>query len=109
MNRLPPGSVPRQQPKWTQGTIDRVPCPHCGRANDFRELKGQQLLDTGHEVICRSEQAGEGCGRMMVVAAIRDVTIVAVRPSQARAPCAQHAAGEARTMSPAQLQRFLKG
>lgn len=108
MNRLPPGQKRPPQPKWTQGTVDRVPCPHCGRPNDFRELDMQQLLDTGHEVTCRGENSGDGCGRLMVVAAIKILKVVAVKPSKGTAPRAQRPAGEARTMSPAQLQRYLK-
>jgi hypothetical protein len=55
------------------GTIDRVPCPHCGHRNDFRLLREQQLLDTGHRMDC------DACHRVMEVTSIRDVTVVAVR------------------------------
>jgi hypothetical protein len=109
MNRLPPGQQRAPQPKWTQGSIDRVPCPHCGKPNDFRELEMQQLLDTGHRVICRGENPGEGCGRLMEVAAIRVIKVIAVRPAMGIAPQNQRPVGEARTISPAQLQRYLKG
>jgi hypothetical protein len=111
VNRLPPGqraqtnAQPRQQPPCTRGTVDRVPCPHCGRHNDFRELDGQQLLDTGHKVICRGENQGEGCGQIMEVVAIQVVKVVAVRPI--RLSDQQHR--QALTMSASQLQRYLKG
>lgn len=55
------------------GMIDRVPCPHCGHRNDFRLLREQQLLDTGHRMDC------DACHRVMEVTSIRDVTVVAVR------------------------------
>lgn len=109
MKLLARPAQPRQQPKSCQGTEDRVPCPHCGRAIDFRELGAQQLLDTGHEVVCRNDE-GEGCGQMMVVVGIRVVKVIAVKPVLG-VPVRrdQRPAQEARTMSPAQLQRYLKG
>jgi hypothetical protein len=89
--------------------VDRVPCPHCGRPNDFRELDGQQLLDTGHRVICRGENHGEGCGMLMEVVSVRTIKVLAVKPIRGYAPAGQAPAQDARTMSPAQLQRYLKG
>jgi uncharacterized Zn finger protein len=96
-----PGQTAQQapQPKWSKGTIERVACPNCGRVNDFRELHQQQLLDTGHKVIC------ESCGRLMEVVAIKVVTLIAVRPVLDTGP----SANQARTISPGQLQRLLKG
>lgn len=82
-----------------------MPCPNCGRPNDYRELEGQQLLDTGHKVICRGENPGEGCGQLMEVVAIQTLKVITVRPFRVTAQ--QH--GQALTMSPAQLQRYLKG
>jgi hypothetical protein len=109
VNRLPPGQGQRrprqQQPPSTAGPLHRVPCPHCGRGNDFRELEGQQLLDTGHKVICRGENPGEGCGQLMEVVAIQAVKMVAVKPIRV----SDQQARQALTMSPAQLQRYLKG
>lgn len=61
-----------QQP-IRKGPIDSVPCPWCGQPNDFRMLAEQQLLDTGHRCFC------DHCGMSMEVAAVRPVTIVAVR------------------------------
>lgn len=57
------------------GPIDAVPCPACGKRNDFRKLDEQQLLDTGSDVEC------DECGRIMQVAAIRMVKAVQVRSS----------------------------
>ena len=100
---------PQPQPKWVHGTVERVPCPHCGRANDFRNLASQQLLDTGHEVTCQGEQPGEGCGQLMEVVGVKTVTVVAVRPVRgAGVVTREQQAREATTMSPGQLQRLLR-
>lgn len=104
MNRLPPGrgAPPPRQAPWSHGAVERVPCCHCGKPNDFRELQNQQLLDTGHRVDCGH------CGRVMEVAAIRQVTVVAVRPWDSVA-AAQRGAAQATTIGPGALQRLLKG
>lgn len=75
--QLPPG-------KAVRGPIDRVPCPHCGKPNDFRVLQDQQLLDTGHQVFC------DYCGYSCEVVQITRPTLVAVRkdPSGKRRPVA---------------------
>lgn len=86
----------------THGPIDRVPCPHCGKSLDMRNLQSQQLLDTGHELAC------ENCGRMLQVAGIRMVTVVSVRQSTRRPRSGEPAAGQARTISPQQLRRYLR-
>jgi len=109
MNRLPPGHRPtnaqsRQQPAWNRGPIDRVPCPHCGRPNDFRELDNQQLLDTGHKVLCRGENPGEGCGQLMEVVAIQTIKVLGVKPIRVT----DQQSRQALTMSHRQLQRLLK-
>lgn len=59
--------------KNVRGPIDRVPCPHCGKPNDFREMKAQHLLDTGHRMFC------DHCGHSMEVVQILAVEYVAVR------------------------------
>lgn len=107
MNRLPPGHRPanaqaRQQPPSCVGTVDRMPCPHCGKANDFRELDAQQLLDTGHQMSCTF------CGRMMVISAIRVVKYMQAQPLRGVPVAPALGAAEATTISPAQLQRLLK-
>lgn len=108
MNRLPGGQQPRQQPKSSQGPVHRVPCPHCGFMNDFRNLDSQGLLDTGHSVYCRDDDGG-GCGRLMMVVAVQTIKMIAVKPVLGVAPRGPHQAQEARTLSHAQLQRLLKG
>ncbi len=65
--------IPAPQTPTVSGTIDRVPCPHCGGKNDLRVMREQQLLDTGHCFYC------DHCGSSMEVTSIRDVAVVAVR------------------------------
>lgn len=77
-NQLPPGAN-----ATVQGTIDRVPCPHCSKPSDLRDLQSQQLLDTGHKLSC------DHCHRMMEVTAIRTLTVVAVRRCAGMAKDAQ--------------------
>jgi hypothetical protein len=70
--------------KSIRGPIDRVPCPHCNKPNDFRVLESQQLLDTGHQCFC------DYCGYSMLVTQIATVKLVAVAkdPSGKRRPVA---------------------
>lgn len=82
------------------GPIDRVPCPHCGKAMDLRDLRDQNVLDTGHHLLC------DHCQRWSEICAIQIVTFVAVRKLDART---QQGGGAARTLSPRQVQRLLKG
>jgi endogenous inhibitor of DNA gyrase (YacG/DUF329 family) len=66
-------------PQATQGPIHRVPCPHCGKPNDFRahadsELGGagwgEQGLETGAKVDC------DQCGRFAKILAIEKVVVI---------------------------------
>lgn len=103
MSLFGPKKPPQQQiPPVVSGPINRVPCPHCGKPNDFRELQQQQLLDTGHSVDC------DHCGGMMVVAAVQPITMITVRKSNQRPKAGIAAPAQARTLSPAQAQRLLK-
>lgn len=107
MNRLRGQAPPQQaqQPKWTKGTLDRVPCPNCGKICDFRNLESQNLLDTGHRMTC------EHCGRVMEVVGIQRLTLVAVRPYRPGVGGGAPGLASARpatTISHAQLQRMLK-
>lgn len=86
----------RQLPSTT-GTLDRVPCPNCGHPNDFRELEGQQLLDTGNRMTC------DKCREVMIVTAIQRITLVQAKPF-VPAP----GTNGPTTLSPAQLQRLLR-
>lgn len=93
--------------KSVRGPIDRVPCPHCGKPNDFRVLQDQQLLDTGHQVFC------DHCGYSCEVTQISHLTLVAVRkdPSgkrRAAGPRRQVAQGQQRQVGkPGFFQRLL--
>ncbi len=100
MPALPPG----QQPQ-VAGPIHAVPCPHCGKPNDFRDLQQQQLLDTGHTVGC------DHCGRQMDVVRIAPVTVISVRKNMAPPPRTQQQpqTRQATTMSAAQAQKLLRG
>jgi hypothetical protein len=92
-------------PPTTNGPIEAVRCPHCGKPNDMRILQQQQLLDTGHDVEC------DHCNRIMEVVGMRQVTVIVVRKSGRRpgqAAPAQHAR-PATTLSPAQTRRLLRG
>lgn len=99
------------QPKWTQGPLHSVPCPNCGRTNDFRHLEQQQLLDTGHKILCGldNDSSRPGCGQSMEVVRVATIKMVAVRPNRGGTVSRNEApAHEATTISPAQLQRLLR-
>ena len=92
----------------TSGPINGVRCPHCGKNNDFRMLHDQQLLDTGHKFDC------DHCKRLMEVVRIAPVLVVSVRPATGRATHVNPsrnlpAPREARTLSPAQTRKLLRG
>lgn len=94
---------PQQLPPVTTGTIDRVPCPHCGKHNNFREIDGQQLLDTGSAFQC------DHCGGMFEVTRIVPTKIVSVRKSDVRPRAGLPPAQQSTTLSAAQAQRLLRG
>ena len=91
----------QQQLKAVHGPIDAVPCPWCGKANDFRTIQSEQLLDTGGEHYC------DKCGYSMLVVAIRTVELVAVRknPKGGRAPAHVARARQIQQQNPRQLQK----
>jgi predicted RNA-binding Zn-ribbon protein involved in translation (DUF1610 family) len=88
-------------PPTTQGSIEQVPCPHCGKPNDLRELESQQLLDTGHEIIC------DHCGRLFDIVGIKHVKVVVVRASRNQPRRAEPEAAAATTIGAGVLQRLL--
>ncbi len=59
--------------KVIKGAVHAVPCPFCGKANDLRDLEGQQLMDTGHEIDC------DHCGNIMEIASIQTMKVIGVR------------------------------
>ena len=101
---------PRVSPT-THGTVDQVPCPHCGKPNDLRELDGQQLLDTGHDIVCGplDGQLNVGhCGRLFTVVGIRMVKVIVVRQSHDQPRREAAPAQAARTIGGGMLRRLLK-
>jgi len=86
-------------PATVQGPVDSVPCPHCGKTNDFRQL--DDVLDTGTDAAC------DHCHGLMRVAAIRDIKIVAVHGLPGKMPVPQ-SVQPAMTIAPGALRRFLK-
>lgn len=95
--QLPPGAV-------TRGAIHAVPCPHCGKPNDFRPLQEQQLLDSGNNAIC------DHCGQNMQVVAVQPTTIVAVRQTamtQINRGTDGRPVQQARTVAPSFVQKLL--
>lgn len=72
----------RRPTPTTTGPVHAVPCPHCGRTNDLRELESQNLLDTGSQLVCapvdRSQRNTGHCGRMFRVMRIQLVKAVQV-------------------------------
>lgn len=81
--------------KTTQGPIDRVPCPWCGKGNDFRIMASEQLVDTGNEHFC------DHCGYSMEIVAMRTVELIAVKknPKGGRAPARTAAQAQARRVA----------
>jgi len=106
----------RQQPKQpptTSGPLHAVPCPHCGKHNDLRELASQNLLDTGHRITCGSIKGDDVrsgyCGRIFQVTRIQPITIVQVRPLH-QTPGMALRSGQpqpARTIGPRATRRLL--
>ena len=86
----------------TKGPLGAVPCPHCGKTNDFNEVKADNMLDTGETVSC------DHCDRLMTIAGIQEITIVTVHPVPGRAQPAAPAAQPATTLGPQGLRRYLK-
>lgn len=83
------------------GPLDRVPCPSCGKPNNMRPIQEEQLLDTGSDYSC------DGCGNLMTVVAIQQVTIVSVRRSPNRPRGGPPAAQPATTIGGGVLRKLL--
>jgi phage terminase large subunit GpA-like protein len=73
----PPPLPPRQG--TTHGPLHKVPCPHCGKPNDFRPLAGEeqgmsgwgdQGLETGATIEC------DHCRRLSKIAGVERITVV---------------------------------
>lgn len=63
------------QPKTTKGTIDKTPCPFCGKGLDFREEKQAQLLDVECDYEC------DHCHNFVRTVGLRDVTVITLSQS----------------------------
>lgn len=83
------GQVPRRgPPKSKKGPLHAVPCGHCNKPNDFRDVApdlpggsiggisaGQgSLLEEGMTFTC------DHCGRVSKVDGVTQATVVAVKP-----------------------------
>lgn len=95
-----------QQPATRTGAIHGVPCPHCGKKNDFRHLQEQQLLDTGNSATC------DHCGGNMKILRILPVTMITVGKTEQSsinrgAGGQQQPTQQARTIGPGALQKLL--
>ncbi len=85
--------------RMVTGANDRVPCPWCGKFNDFRDLEQQQLMDTGHIIGC------DFCGQTMEVGQIRLIKAYGVRQSTKAANIRRLApAPQARRALPGQVR-----
>lgn len=77
-----PQPPPAQQ--LVEGTVDRVPCPHCGGANDFREIVENltssssfgEAQETGQKIIC------DHCDKPMEVVRIRRLVMIGVKQAK---------------------------
>jgi len=77
--------APPPSRKQTSGLIHAVPCPHCGKNNDFREIKNQHLLETGSKFSC------DHCQRMYIVTLCQPTTLVGLRQVEGKRPAQQTA------------------
>jgi hypothetical protein len=98
--------------RTTNGPINSVACPHCGKRNDFRTLQEEQLLDTGAVVNC------DFCQRLQEVVRVQPIVLVTVRKAMANAQRTMlpgaggrglPPARQATTLTPAQTRRLLRG
>lgn len=55
------------------GPLHAVPCAHCGRPNDLRDLDGQKILEVGSGLVC------DHCGRTSKIAGIKELKIVVLK------------------------------
>ena len=74
------GQQPARQ-QVTRGPLHAVPCPHCGRKQDFRSLADSSqggvgwggMMESGAKVDC------DKCGRTAVIHTIAQVTVVKLK------------------------------
>ena len=68
---MPPKPPAPALPQITTGIVDRVPCCHCGKPNNFRGH--HEMLDTGSVFAC------DHCHRPMQIVRVQEVKMVSVR------------------------------
>jgi hypothetical protein len=95
-------SAPNRMPPETAGPINKVPCPHCGGMNDFRDLEVERTLERGEMATC------DLCNRVMLVVAVKQITVVKVRPAPGMGEPVQ-AVQPARTIGASGIKRLLGG
>lgn len=66
-------------PKIVTGKVDSVPCPHCGHANDFREIEEELALGTDASGTSGTKIQCDHCQQHMVVVQIQRTTLISVR------------------------------
>ena len=76
--------MPAASEKTVTGRVDSVPCPHCGKGNDFREVI-DMLAPSGS--VGASAESGQlvecdHCDQKMEVVNIVKTTLVSVRQPQ---------------------------
>lgn len=101
----PQGPAPQ-----TNGPIHKVPCPHCGKPQDFRELNTQEgtTIYPGTECFC------DDCGWGIVIAGVQKVTVLSLTPTNKRDPqwkAGGHQQGQQQRQvrQPSLVQRLLGG
>lgn len=75
--KQPPQQQPRRLPPGvTRGTVDKCPCPWCGKNNDLREVHNVMgMLEKDATLEC------DHCHNMWDIVGVQPITIVTVRQS----------------------------
>lgn len=61
---------PPKEVKCTRGPHTAVPCPHCGKPNDFEPQKDLGTIERGQVFDC------DHCGRKVEIHQVQTVTVV---------------------------------
>lgn len=61
----------QQMPPVTTGPIDKVPCPNCGKVNNFHGH--HEMIDTGTVFMC------DHCKLPMQICGIRQIKVISLR------------------------------
>lgn len=76
MPKQPATPAPNPATRVLSGPVHAVPCPHCGKPNDFRPLRDQMLLVEESQFDC------DHCGHVMEFLNLRKVELINVRQSK---------------------------